>query len=365
MSTATADQRVDGWTRDPVKTIQDLTARLAELSKAAIVLSPIDAVDRIAPMHAITFRIIRVNPETDQKGNGPECWRSDKFCKGDHVVLGRRVLDRIMAAGNIRHLETRRIDDRSDPMYLEIGALLAAQDFSDASWRMRWGHRQLDYRNGSAQIASLDVKDIAQKRRSMFQLGETFAIERCLRLIYALPQTFSAADLKEKPIIIPALSFAPDLSDPDVKQIYLSGVMASAGHASRLLYGPGKPEPLALNGGAPAPLALPSGDMVNTRTGEVIREADPDLPPPEAPQVEPPIYVCGCPCGDQKAVPEAIAKARMAADKCVRCDDCRPGLTFVDARHVDLKSLEIPGRPDLTPARAISFRLELQKAGRK
>jgi hypothetical protein len=193
------------------------------------------------------------------------------------VALGKNALAKLMAAAGVQVVSKQRLDDRSDPSYCELEVALALRDF-DGSHRQVIATKEMDLRPGAPEtmkpekdtqgnktgrLVPYEASALADKRRHIQSHAETKAIERGLRLLFALPQKFKRAQL-EKPFVVPKL-VALDPTDPETKTASSStrspATAPSAprplpAHAAEVLSArPGtpvaRPRPAAARGGEP------------------------------------------------------------------------------------------------------------------
>lgn len=358
MSTSTALAKI-GSPKSALATVKLLVDRMREIQDQAFICSPFANLDALPEFFRVSERVVTIDPNPERG----DVYYSKQFCKPGEVALTRPGLFKLWQAAGGTIISSRRTDDRSMLHYCAWEVVGEIRQVDGNSLRM-FGSRTLDYRDGSEQIKGLTDGDVAQKRRAIQQLAETFATERMIRGCINLQQKYRAADLEQKPFVCYAL--IPDASQSDDPAIRRLAAAVAFGVVDKL-YG----APAQVPGGQAAPmLTTESGDVVDPSTGQVISEApapddDPIPATPIAPKQEA-IHVCGCPCGDQKAVPTEKALERMKTIGCIRCSDCFPGRTFIDKGHLDLPnggSLEIPGHPEITATWAINRRIELLKSG--
>lgn len=348
--------KVDVNTLQPAKSIEELKVTLARLQASDVnILSPVASVDHIKALHAVSLRAVVIDPTiTDPKnGQGPECYRG-KFCQGDEVALGGVAINKLMAAAGAQVISKRRLDDRGDANYCEIEVYVGVRDF-DGTPRQAVGTKEIDLRDGSAAAQEgTRTGMLGFYRQHIQSTCETKAIYRALRKLFALRQKYSAKELG-RPWIVPKLVVTWDMTDPDQKRAAID----EARLGERALYGavvPVEDEPRLLkdvtpareleagsNGTAPAAAAT---TPVAPKPAAV--EASPDdfelLEPPAAP------IVCTCPCGDQHEVSPEVAKLTTDAVGAIRCRACFPGRGFDYNAHKDIKSLNLPKKPNLTAA---------------
>jgi len=109
-------------------------------------LSPVSRIDYIPPLHAVSMRIVKVNPVKDA---------GDVYGVEGGLALHKSTLDRIAQAAGIswdpRH--HGRVDDASEPYYVRFRAVGHVIDF-DGRERIIVRERAVDLREGSAASAT-------------------------------------------------------------------------------------------------------------------------------------------------------------------------------------------------------------------
>lgn len=332
-----------GSPKAALATVKDLVDRMREIQDQAIICSPFANLDALPQFFRVSERVVLIDPDP-QRG---EVYGGANFLKPGEVALARPGLLKLWQGAGGTIISSRRTDDRTIPHYCAWEAVGEIRQVDGNLLRM-FGSRTLDYRDGSEQVAGLKAGDIAQKRRAIQQLAETFAMERMIRGCVNLQQKYLAADLTAKPFVCYAL--IPDASLSDDPAIRRLAAAVAFGVVDKL-YGPPAQEPARA-------LTTANGDTVDPATGEVLREA-PDAfevsAPAPTPAAEPaqPIYVCACPHGCQRQVSREAADATTKIGGAVRCSACWPWFAkYEPGLHADLKSLGLPSYPDLTPAEA-------------
>ena len=346
----------------PLATVEDLTRTLEELEGTANVLSPVAAVNHVKPLHQVSIRVVKIDPQT-------ECYQDKRFCGPNERALGGVALQKLMAAAGVQIVSKTRLDDRTDPYVCEMEIVAAMQDF-DGTWRQMIGTKALDLRDGSEEAKAMLPKELANQRKQIVSMAETKAMYRACRKLFSIKQKYSDMELA-KPWVVPKLVAHLDLNDPEQKAAAIQDALGS----TRALFGPPRGEVRTMRdaGGARAlPPAEPSngGDAVVEQppTREKTAPEQPaaeDFDLPDFSKDEPAPILCGCPCGDQVEVSEEVAKITQEKVGGVRCAACYPGPRFDYGKHKDLRSLGLPKMPNLTAEdvrRAIEKKDEAPKA---
>lgn len=343
-----------GSPKAALATVQDLVARMRDIQDQAIVCSPFANLDGLPEFFKVSERVVTINPDPQQR----EVYFSKQFCSNGEVALAKPGLLKLWLASGGKVIASHRTDDRSNRHICSWTVVGEVRQIDGNVVRFH-GSRTLDYTDSSDQIKGLSTGDVANKRRAIESLAETFAMERMIRGVINLGQKYSAKDLAEKPFVCYAL--VPDSSrcdDPMIRRLFAAEAL---GIVDKVF------------GAAPNAPALPpaaeiietADGTVNTVTGELVEDAaDFDAPPVDPPAKAAPVFVCGCPCGDQTQIPADVAEKTTAMVGAPRCKACYPGAGFVLHRHLDVKSLGLDKAkwPDgMTPAKADIIRIDAQK----
>ena len=351
-------------------TAQEVGLALVAMREADshFILTPLSAVDHIPAFHAISFRVLRIDPSFSvtktENGKtiykaGPHCYFNPAFMSPGEVGLTKNGLAAIMAVAGANPISTR-VDDRKEPFAAEFQAVVYNQDF-DGMWRQYPGHKRVDLGPDSPTAKAMTPNQLTQARQFVAEMAETKAILRALRPLFGLGQVYKVEDLKRKPFVVPKLVKRWDLTDPDQKRAAIQeGVDTSA-----RLFGGGPPADLArlappvMSAAAPAvePATAPTATAApSTKTEEAPVVAQKDGPGASAVAFEdvipdfdePSLVVCGCPCGCQAEITPEVAEITKQKIGTARCAVCYPGRQFDVGRHKDLKTLGIPRWPNLT-----------------
>lgn len=352
MGQSTALMRPADLPTQAISQVVDLQKTFAALSKTANLVSPVASVGSIAPMCAVSLRMVMIDPQSD-------CYEG-KFCKSGEHALGGVALQKIMAAAGVQILGSHRLDDRSEPHYCAFQVTIGMRDF-DGCWRQITKSKEVDLRNGSAEASVMTPNQLSQARAHVQSHAETKALYRALRTLLTLKQKYTKAELA-KPFVIPQLVPALDPNDPDQKQALIRMALGT----DRQLYGAPKgaeeprelrdvtpPPPVAPQPQAPPPAKPPVVDAT------VVRDPDDEDEGPDGdagsfdvldmqPEIPTEPVICLCPCSCQREITEQTAtltKERVGAPRCGRC---YPGKDFVYEQHKDLKDLQLPKMPGKT-----------------
>lgn len=351
---AVRTEKVTALASKAAGTVQALKTQMQEMSKHAIVLSPVQQTSSIMPMHQVAFSVVTIDTSMPKKVGsqsiGPEVYQAH-FCDRDEVALGKVALSKLMRAAGISIKSTDRKDGYKHPYFCHYSATLSFREWDGTPATMTES-KELDLRDadpdsgrpiGAAldqmrdKQGKLQTRRIAAARQHIAQLCETMAVERTLRLILSLQQKYNKQELEQKPFVclklVPALEGHMD--DPRVKDAVLGtalGVEGALYGSKALPAAPPGHETVHVGGGQTVP--------VDTSTGEVLEpESDwvpDDLPPDPEPAPATPEHICTCPCGCQSEITAAVAEATTRLVKAPRCQECFPQKGFNEDKHSKL-----------------------------
>jgi hypothetical protein len=221
------------------------------------VLVPTVTIQEISPFHKPVLEIVRIDPNPENKEVYQVILGSDDFS------LSAVALNKIgYAAGLIWNARgCHRTDDGSNPNIVTYKAEAAVRkedgsympvnaeymlDLEVAEQEMRESYDKKfsvlvkkgeTKESGRKDYVEKNVKrDLLQKRKFRLQLAQTGAMDRVIRKILGLKGTYKKAEL-EKPFIVPKIAFAPDISDPKVREVLLRQGL----DATNILFGPHEP----------------------------------------------------------------------------------------------------------------------------
>lgn len=371
----TALARIERGEVELADSLPTLTAQLLalEASGEANILSPISGAQAIMPLHAVSLRMVRINPDPGQR----EVYFDARFCEGRKdaprtVALAGPALNKLSQAAGVHTERSMRTDDRKEPYFVEHTVTLKMRDY-DGNIRQASASKTCDFRDGSPELRKGDgtlktAGGIADMRRNIASLAETKARFRALRALFNLKQTYSVEELS-KPWVVPVLVVRPDPSNPQDREFLL--------RSSTNLFGPPEgdvtrevkdvtPEPAAEAPRDPPPTSAPPVAARNGRrkTGPTASDLpDEDIELDFSDEEEAPPLLCACPCGCQKDISEAAHATGVQKIGTPRCRDCYPGSTFkFSSMHPGNLDLKIPKHEGMTVA---GLERALKRAGRK
>ncbi len=267
-----------------ITSAKDLVAQLTKAQQQFNVIAPVISTSKLADGYAASMSVVPIDL-TDNAGDV----YSDNLMKGK-VALTKLSLMRICAALGVSWLKTTRLDTGRERFYWNVqveGEYIAA----DGTRQRIVASKEVDFRDGSTQIAGKTPAEISRMRQHGQQLGETKAQLRAVRTL-GVKSNYERHQL-EKPFLIVRFSWVPDMTNPEVAKLVASSHLGIAG----LLYGPGpaatapdsgegplprelggpaEPAPKQVGGGtsapavsAPAPASEGPGDLDDSDDGEV------------------------------------------------------------------------------------------------
>lgn len=254
------------------------------------VLMPTQGVARVAPWHNVRVSLVRVNtdPEAGEiyKVGSKREKQNGRWTTVDYYSLAKPVLMRIAnAAGivwvpNAHRLAAREVDPQTKRLRYVRFETLGMLRLPDGSWQSIPGTYDVDlleieeeqrrnlhkrvrdgltgnegrqwFRHGLCEWRTLEgeeysrmfIKDpdlereyveanllpyMQQWRKTAVRRAESGAMLRAIRSALGMKMQFTAAEL-QKPFAVPRVEWAPDMSDPQVRQMVLAaGVHAMTG----------------------------------------------------------------------------------------------------------------------------------------
>jgi hypothetical protein len=223
------------------------------------VLVPTTTIQEISPFHKPVLEVVKINPD-DKAGEVYEVVKNS-----GNYSLRAVTLNRIgYAAGLIWNAKgCGRTDDGTDPdiityraeaavrkedgTYMPLSAeymldLKVVEQELRQEYERKAGYEIKDKRlkeeDKAAWIEFRMNRDMLQKRKFRLQLAQTGAMGVVIRKILGLKGTYSKTEL-EKPFVVPKIAFAPDVSDPKVRELLLRQGM----DATNALFGPAQERP--------------------------------------------------------------------------------------------------------------------------
>lgn len=218
----------------------------------------------------VAVSMITINPDT----NAGEVFKTDS----GKLALTGMSLAKVSAAAGISWdpAQCHRVDDRSDPRYVEYQAVGGWRLF-DGTFVTESAHRAVDLRDGSDEIEKMTDKQLAQQRKFILPLAETKAKNRVIRRL-GIKSGYTAEELKT-PFAVARLMWTGRTEDPELRRTFAVMKAEQMNASGAALFGPPQaPRQYAAPGArvspslgapqAPAPSALPSGGYDLEAQGE-------------------------------------------------------------------------------------------------
>lgn len=204
--------------------------------------------------------------------------------EGGNLAPTKTLLNKLAAAGGVTWLDSRRVDDRRHPHYVEW-TVTAQMTLPDGSVRRETSSKTIDMREDTGDGRGSDLqrvittaerardgqgrdpaREIEQVRMFLQEHAESKAKNRCIRALLGLRTSYSRQQL-QRPFAVAKL--VPDPQDPFAQRAVVANVLG----ATRALFGPPPtPEPpivdasfdessSAAEGGAPSQTASGDGEV--------------------------------------------------------------------------------------------------------
>lgn len=209
---------------------QTLTTQLAAFQANFNVLSPAISISEFAPGYGANLAVVRIDPTVDMKkyGRGTDVYHSASIMGADERALGKVGLLKIAQAAGIQWdpNHCRRMDDGRVPLYWRWQYFGWVRTH-DGQLTPVSGSRELDLRDGSAEMKRMTAPQLPGARAAGNELCETKAMLRAIRTL-GLKQSYTLDELK-KPFLIVRFSFVPDMSDPEIKKLVTERALFGTG----------------------------------------------------------------------------------------------------------------------------------------
>ena len=237
---------------------------------------PTDQFNRVIPTQAIgianefirpVIAVVQLDLETDTY--------ESKDLKSGHRAPNARGLAKLADAAGVSFIDEVRVDDGSNPLRAHVKVAVEMVDPTGMKRRATGGR---DYDLSSQPMTE------AQRARAkgfIYELAQTRARHRALRLLLSLAQSYTVADLR-KPFAV--VRYLPNTQHPEVREIYKGALAASVG----ALFGPGPAAPQLAAGPVLTDEHLDDEPVVETprqlAPGRASGAAAPVVVPDTAPQ---------------------------------------------------------------------------------
>ena len=248
-------------------------------------LTPITSIDRLPEMSRLSVRVVPV----DTSDGGGDCYHSKLFMKSNERAPTKVLLDKIAAAAGITWIQSRRIDDRSDPYLCEWEAIAEMVDF-DGTKRRIIRSKGVDLRDGAPAVQGMSPGMLKQQRTDIATLAESKTCNRVIRSALAMKQKYTAEELK-RPFVIPRLVPDMDMTDPVVKEAVIQHRLG----AERQLFGPASGPVIDVDPEVHTPELLSPGEDVDEPVSQPDSSPSSDSFPGDVQEEsDHPTVVCAC-----------------------------------------------------------------------
>ncbi len=315
---------------EPIKSIARLTQEFDALESQVNLVTPVVQISHIPDGYGISMRVTKIIPGDD----ACEVYQDPKFCDQGEVALTKKGLMKIWRNAGGSTISSKRVDDRSLENYIEWETIVELTELDGKTTRYV-ATKVVDFRDGSAQMKNWKPNQIDSARMFIDGYAQAKSMNRAIRQALFMKQKYNAMDL-EKPFVVPALTYMPDMSDPEIKRLVAQKELG----LSTQLYGEREPE-------------FPTVITVVEETGEVI-EPVVEAPPqnyeddvPEELEIPKDQHINDCPCGDKTVLNEVDYQRSMEKFGCARTGGCIPNMHFDVGAHSKVASLKVPKRPKL------------------
>lgn len=208
-----------------ITTVDDLSAQLNAALEKYHVITPVVSTSSLAAGYGAALSVVNI----DLRDGSADVYK-DNLMKADEVALTKISLMRLSAALGISWTGTRRLDTGARRFYWNV-EVHGEYRAPDGTLQKINASREVDFTDGSAQIAGKSTAEVAQMRKHGQQLAETKAKLRAIRDFGVKPK-YTRHDLR-KPFLVCRFSFMPDMQNPEVAKL----VTAAALGVTHLLYG--------------------------------------------------------------------------------------------------------------------------------
>jgi hypothetical protein len=242
---------------EPAGVIADPVALAAKVldwqQRGFHVLSPAMKIWAFAPGYGVNVSMVLIDATINDDGFGSDTYfdRATMKSDGERAISALGLKRIAQCAGVAWHPElTTRLDDRTIPNLWEYRAVGLVQGI-DGTWMSLHGTKEVDFRDGSAQIggwtpdkwAALQAenrslpkdkqtwsingwseKRVLQARAQGLRLAETKAMSAAIRQL-GLKHRYTVQELAQ-PFVVLRVSYVPDLADPAVREVVMQRALA-------------------------------------------------------------------------------------------------------------------------------------------
>jgi hypothetical protein len=214
-------------------------------------LLPTKTIQEISEFHKLQLDEVQLSIE-DRDAYAQDSWKDDP----QEWALSKRGLMKLAQCAGIVFdpVHSKRVDKMTDKMYVSYQSCGALQK-PDGTWLPLVKEYEYDLEVVEEEIRELKTaqankrfndeakkekwiedqvrRDMLKKRRFKVMLAETGAMNRVIRALLTIKDTYTRAELA-RPFVVPRIVFAPDVNDPQIRAALLQTSMRSLQDA----YGP-------------------------------------------------------------------------------------------------------------------------------
>lgn len=262
----------------PMKPVSDPALVQDALAFAAArrynLLAPITKIDFLPPDHVVSIRVVSFDaefsePQVKARSNGS--W----YITDNGYALHRPALDQLLAAAGGSWVAGKcgRVDDGKTLLYWRFRMTLRIKGF-DGQEREITRERELDLRDGAAEAAAMQPRQLAKARAMGSQLCESKAANRTIRAALGIKGSYTREEMV-KPFVFPVLIWAAPADDPVIRRMVAAKELGLA----EAMFGPAADPQRAHALLAPAGSVL-DAEVVGAGDELPVRQPAPALPPP-------------------------------------------------------------------------------------
>ncbi len=209
-----------------------ITAKLRELAATVHLITPATAVGNLPEGTEVAFSSVFINGELA----AGETTNGDVYKESGKLALTKTSLDRLAQCAGITWIPElcARVDDRSDPRYVEYKAVGKWRLF-DGTEHVEDRCRAVDLRDGSDEIADMTEKQLKQQRKFILVLAESKAKNRVVRSLGI--KTSYTADELARPFVVARLMFTGRTDDAALRREFALNTQRAMIGSVNALYG--------------------------------------------------------------------------------------------------------------------------------
>jgi hypothetical protein len=191
-----------------------------------IALFPRKVMSQVNPMLAPVIETVVLNPD---HVNGGDVYESQDLKQG-HVALTKVALRRLMSLAGLSMVDSRRMDDGSEPMYVLWQVTVEMHVPGRPRPERAIGTKEIRL-SGDA-VKGWSPARLGKAREHMIRMAEAKACNAAVRDLLTLKQQYSRAEIA-KPFVV--MRWEPNMAHPAVAERFLDNLLPATTSA----YGPG------------------------------------------------------------------------------------------------------------------------------